>query len=114
MSLVDLDEIEMVTARALARHGARTDVAASVAHAVRIAEANNNRICGLYYLESYCQQLETGRVNGTVEPVVTAERPGAVRVDGRLGFAQPAFAACLLYTSPSPRDGLLSRMPSSA
>ena len=25
-----------------------------------------------------------------------------------------AIAACLLYTSPSPRDGLLSRMPSSA
>ena len=24
------------------------------------------------------------------------------------------FATCLLYTSPSPRDGLLSRMPSSA
>ena len=25
-----------------------------------------------------------------------------------------AAVACLLYTSPSPRDGLLSRMPSSA
>ena len=25
-----------------------------------------------------------------------------------------AAKACLLYTSPSPRDGLLSRMPSSA
>ena len=24
------------------------------------------------------------------------------------------YLACLLYTSPSPRDGLLSRMPSSA
>ena len=24
------------------------------------------------------------------------------------------YGACLLYTSPSPRDGLLSRMPSSA
>ena len=24
------------------------------------------------------------------------------------------YYACLLYTSPSPRDGLLSRMPSSA
>ena len=24
------------------------------------------------------------------------------------------YALCLLYTSPSPRDGLLSRMPSSA
>ena len=31
--------------------------------------------------------------------------------------AQPslqAYGTCLLYTSPSPRDGLLSRMPSSA
>ena len=26
----------------------------------------------------------------------------------------PDFITCLLYTSPSPRDGLLSRMPSSA
>ena len=26
----------------------------------------------------------------------------------------PGLYACLLYTSPSPRDGLLSRMPSSA
>ena len=29
---------------------------------------------------------------------------------GRLGYV----TTCLLYTSPSPRDGLLSRMPSSA
>ena len=27
---------------------------------------------------------------------------------------QVLFTLCLLYTSPSPRDGLLSRMPSSA
>ena len=29
-------------------------------------------------------------------------------------IAVGAGIACLLYTSPSPRDGLLSRMPSSA
>ena len=29
-------------------------------------------------------------------------------------FRQPQLYYCLLYTSPSPRDGLLSRMPSSA
>ena len=29
-------------------------------------------------------------------------------------FAELQAKACLLYTSPSPRDGLLSRMPSSA
>ena len=34
--------------------------------------------------------------------------------DGSYPFAIAAYNACLLYTSPSPRDGLLSRMPSSA
>ena len=29
-------------------------------------------------------------------------------------FWSPVVHTCLLYTSPSPRDGLLSRMPSSA
>ena len=35
---------------------------------------------------------------------------------GRFGdiFLQAQDYNCLLYTSPSPRDGLLSRMPSSA
>ena len=33
-------------------------------------------------------------------------------VEGGLGLVQ--FFACLLYTSPSPRDATLSRMPSSA
>ena len=30
------------------------------------------------------------------------------------GFKRERVRTCLLYTSPSPRDGLLSRMPSSA
>ena len=30
------------------------------------------------------------------------------------GFGAVMASTCLLYTSPSPRDGLLSRMPSSA
>ena len=34
---------------------------------------------------------------------------------GWMNWAEPPETkACLLYTSPSPRDGLLSRMPSSA
>ena len=31
-----------------------------------------------------------------------------------LSITMCLFVTCLLYTSPSPRDGLLSRMPSSA
>lgn len=90
---VTLDEIEAVSAQALMAHGAPADVAGSVANAVRVAESNGNRICGLYYLESYCQQLVSGRVLANVEPVVTHEKPGAVRVDAKFGFAQWAFAA---------------------
>ena len=33
---------------------------------------------------------------------------------GNIGKRIPGNEGCLLYTSPSPRDGLLSRMPSSA
>ena len=46
------------------------------------------------------------------------ENRAQVRLRKRLTSPQGAqvgmFTACLLYTSPSPRDGLLSRMPSSA
>ena len=34
------------------------------------------------------------------------------RYNHSMGFGE--YKDCLLYTSPSPRDGLLSRMPSSA
>ena len=33
---------------------------------------------------------------------------------GPVNDAVASLVTCLLYTSPSPRDGLLSRMPSSA
>ena len=37
-----------------------------------------------------------------------------LRYERRVMAAWHDRIACLLYTSPSPRDGLLSRMPSSA
>ena len=48
---------------------------------------------------------------------VLEQRRGKLNLDLRLRAASGAyhwFNVCLLYTSPSPRDGLLSRMPSSA
>ncbi|WP_306115410.1 MULTISPECIES: Ldh family oxidoreductase [unclassified Roseovarius] len=95
MPHISLDEIESLTKTALERHGAMPWVAASVADAVRKAEAVGNKICGLYYLESYCTQLTSGRVKGNAEPQVTRPRPGTVMVDAKFGFAQPAFARAL-------------------
>ena len=42
---------------------------------------------------------------GLIPVVTTDSKSGEVLMHGYI---------CLLYTSPSPRDGLLSRMPSSA
>ena len=39
---------------------------------------------------------------------------GDTDISGEDASVQAVCNACLLYTSPSPRDGLLSRMPSSA
>lgn len=89
---VDLDTIEATTAKALAAHGAQPWIANCVAHAVRVAEANSNKICGLFYLQSYCNQLLSGRVKGDVEPQVHQPKPASVMVDAKLGFAQAAFS----------------------
>ena len=64
---------------------------------------------------------------GSVERIqAVAKRVARARLDGHdlvvvvsaMGHTTDELTAlaraCLLYTSPSPRDGLLSRMPSSA
>lgn len=92
MAEVALKEIADTVQAALMGHGADTFAAAEVARAVAAAESVGNRICGLYYVESYCQQLTSGRVKGDVSPTVTTPRAAVVHVDARFGFAQPAFA----------------------
>ena len=92
---INVTQIKATAEKALLRHGAGATQADAVASAVARAEALGNVICGLYYLESYCTQLATGRVNGTVTPQVSHPRAGAVLADAGFGFAQPAFAAGL-------------------
>ena len=90
-TIVSLSEIEKRTTAALISHGAEEWVAKEVAKAVRLAEATGNLICGLYYLESYCMQLLSGRVNGKAIPEVFKPKPGSVLVDAKYGFSQAAF-----------------------
>ena len=56
---------------------------------------------------------------GTIEVVTHAGAGGGTDVNSRMMMIRTRRhlkqdMVCLLYTSPSPRDGLLSRMPSSA
>ena len=67
--------------------------------------------------------LELGIDVGKIQRIVQVKSPRSVdrmlqrvgRADHRLGgVGRGHLLACLLYTSPSPRDATLSRMPSSA
>ena len=68
-------------------------------------------------LEAWRQRL--GPKTADVQRDLAAERGTAMHrfleahIDGS-GHKDLTPLGCLLYTSPSPRDGLLSRMPSSA
>ena len=49
----------------------------------------------------------------STNPIVVGDYVNIVS-DSQNWMINELFESCLLYTSPSPRDGLLSRMPSSA
>jgi (2R)-3-sulfolactate dehydrogenase (NADP+) len=104
MTKVTVEIIKQKTKTALQAHGAADWISEHVADAVATAESVGNRICGLYYLESYCQQLQSGRVNGTAEPSVASVRAGAVQVDAKMGFAQSAFARGLPVAAEAARE----------
>ncbi len=92
MPKINVEEIRNISKTALIQHSALDWISEDVADAVAASESVGNRICGLYYLESYCEQLLSGRVSGQASPEVQLVSAGSVYVDADDGFAQPAFS----------------------
>ena len=63
--------------------------------------------------ETYVRCSTYIQVAQAIEKMVIRGAP-AIGIAAAYGLVLGAMGICLLYTSPSPRDGLLSRMPSSA
>ena len=69
------------------------------------------------FLVAKKQYLVFGKGGLKLGDFLISQRPGQVDITDRRSdrrVIRLQFENCLLYTSPSPRDGLLSRMPSSA
>src|SRR5664279_4576174 len=82
-------------------------------HATIEAKGNDvvRTVCGLARPDI----LEAGKLDGPDRVVVADNGRRTVEDICDVHQLPPVQElACLLYTSPSPRDGLLSRMPSSA
>ena len=75
------------------------------AHQLTALEKSWNKETYAYFME-----MGTGKTKVLIDNMSMLYDKG--KIDGALIVAPKGV--CLLYTSPSPRDGLLSRMPSSA
>ena len=64
-------------------------------------------------LQRRFEKLRAARDSGTLDEAQFHAAVAGLRLQGTDGTWYQVDP-CLLYTSPSPRDGLLSRMPSSA
>ena len=104
MPIRSIDQIFALTKNALIAHGASDWQADEVAKATAHSESYGNVICGLQYVESYCIQLATGRVDGRADPKISTPRASAILSDARMGFAQPAFAKGLEQACKVARD----------
>ena len=104
MPIRSIDQIFALTKNALIAHGASDWQADEVAKATAHSESYGNVICGLQYVESYCIQLATGRVDGRADPQISTPRASAILSDARMGFAQPAFAKGLEQACKVARD----------
>ena len=100
-------------ARLVLDKGAEVDRAAeNGATPLAIAKLQrHHRVVAL--LEERLYPLPAASQAGDVE-AMTQLLDGGAAVDQAKGDGKTSLWICLLYTSPSPRDGLLSRMPSSA
>ena len=77
---------------------------------LRIAKYNPNQDSSTKYIEHNVQYEKWTTV---LDAILDVKNNHDHSVGVRYSCRQAA-CGCLLYTSPSPRDGLLSRMPSSA
>ena len=58
--------------------------------------------------------VEDEVIKGIIEQLTLEGIKGEISAINGFEVNESSVITCLLYTSPSPRDGLLSRMPSSA
>jgi len=95
-----LPQLTDIARRALARAGARADMAAMTAQALVAAEAQGLSSHGMARVPQYALHLRNGRADGTAVPEIVRSKGGTILVDAKSGLA---FPACALAVAESIR-----------
>ena len=65
---------------------------------------------GFYWLQYYCEHVQSGKVDGRAKPSVKKLSPVAFRVDARRGFAHPAIEAGFAKLIPAAKKNGIAGM----
>ncbi|MEM8750160.1 MAG: Ldh family oxidoreductase [Pseudomonadota bacterium] len=84
-------ELTNLVCAALEANNTSKTSAASVAHALVLAEIDGRKGHGLSRVASYAAQAKAGKVDGFAEPVLSKTAAASLLVDVAHGFAYPAF-----------------------
>jgi (2R)-3-sulfolactate dehydrogenase (NADP+) len=76
---------------ALTGAGTRPANAGYFADAILDTELSGMEGHGFYWLQYYCEHVQSGKVDGKAVPKLIRQSPVAFRVDARRGFAHPAI-----------------------
>jgi delta1-piperideine-2-carboxylate reductase len=90
---ISYDELVTLLAAIFRRHGCTEQVATLLAISMADAERDGAHSHGIFRVAGNLGSLDSGWVDGKAVPAVEDVAPAFVRVDGRNGFALPAFAA---------------------
>jgi len=89
---ITLQELNLLTTRALSNAGACDAMAVATAQALVDADASGLASHGLSRLALYCTHLREGRANGQARPAVARSKGGCCLIDARGGLAYEAMA----------------------
>jgi (2R)-3-sulfolactate dehydrogenase (NADP+) len=90
MAALSLQQANALVQAALLKSGASTAMAASVAKALVLAEAQGIASHGLSRVPQYATHLKNGRANGNAIATVAQRKGAAVVIDAQQGLAFPA------------------------
>jgi (2R)-3-sulfolactate dehydrogenase (NADP+) len=103
-----IERVEAWVTGIFERNGVSHENACSVARALVAAEADGLSGHGLWRVPSYLAMVKSGKIDGTAVPAIVRQRPAALVVSAKDGFAFPAIDLAIKHLPECARESGLA------